>query len=131
MTDRYTRWLTPAGIANFKKRVEVTEDCWLWIGAKRPRYQARKSYELFIGPIPAAMSVRILCKVKNCVSPFHFDLVETKKEQSKLSWEKVWVIRNLHATGRFGCYKLGKKYGVHKTTISMVVKNRIWKEDLP
>jgi hypothetical protein len=48
--------------------------------------------------------------------------------QSVLTWEKVKKIRNLYASGKTTTRKLGKQFGVSKTTIGHIVFNRAWKE---
>ncbi len=56
-----------------------------------------------------------------------------KNPRSKLTWKKVRQIRKEYVKGReneWNTVALGKKYGVNKTTISGIIRNKIWKEDL-
>ena len=67
----------------FWERVEKTETCWLWKGAKdphgygrfwvKPRYVIahRLAYELAIGPIPDGHEMHHECRVRDCVNPSH------------------------------------------------------------
>lgn len=78
----------------FMRKVVVTDDCWLWTGARLPsgygriysgeRTEAgnpktlathRVSYELFVAPIPEAMTIDHLCRNPQCVNPKHLEVV--------------------------------------------------------
>lgn len=71
----------------FAEKVNKTETCWLWTGArnakgygtirdgKRQRNAHRVAYELFVGPIPAGLVIDHLCRTRNCVRPDHLDPV--------------------------------------------------------
>lgn len=63
---------------------------WLWTGSHstagyarlagvgagaKPLYAHRVAYELFIGPIPDAMQIDHLCRVRGCVNPHHLEPV--------------------------------------------------------
>lgn len=48
---------------------------------------------------------------------------------SKLTWEKVEEIRKLHASGKIGYRKLSKIFNISKTTISDIIKNKIWRKE--
>jgi len=84
---------------NTKERfLEFIDDqsagCWLWHGATNKRgygflvwcdkfaYAHRVSYEIFVGPIPAGFQVDHLCRVTNCVNPFHLEAV-TQTENAR------------------------------------------------
>jgi len=70
----------------FWSKVERTDTCWVWRGAKSgPGYGAmrisgrrvgthRLSYELFVGPIPAGMHVCHTCDNPPCCNPAHLFL---------------------------------------------------------
>lgn len=45
---------------------------------------------------------------------------------SKLSAEQVAEIRKIHATGEMGCRKLGRRFGVAKATIQLIINGRNW-----
>lgn len=67
----------------FLAKTEKTEGCWLWHGATGsngygqmqfgPRKQQahRISYQLFVGEIPANLTLDHICRRRNCVNPYH------------------------------------------------------------
>ena len=71
----------------FWKRVNKTDRCWIWIGAKRPDGYGlfcvngrlvrahRWAYENLIGPIPNGLVIDHLCRVPACVNPDHLEPV--------------------------------------------------------
>jgi hypothetical protein len=74
----------------FWDRVERTDSCWLWAGSQTSNgyglYWAsqtvlahRYAYELVGGPIPDALQIDHLCRVRHCVNPDHLEPV-TQKE---------------------------------------------------
>ena len=72
-------------------RVDFTESCWLWTGAKtaegygeikidrRMHYTHRWAYEFCVGPIPEGLTIDHLCRVRHCMNPDHLEVV-TRKE---------------------------------------------------
>lgn len=89
-----TRVLRPWGATieqRFWAKVEKTEACWLWTGAKSHGYgnfylslgggkykqvQAHRwAYEAVTGPIPDGLVLDHLCRVKRCVNPRHLEPV--------------------------------------------------------
>ena len=75
----------PADV-RFWEKVDKTDDCWLWIGGRRPTGYGqfwdgtrnvsahRWSYEALVGPIPEGLVTDHLCRVRNCVNPDHLFL---------------------------------------------------------
>lgn len=67
----------------FKRRVKVVGECWLWQGSRRgrygqcnegdepSRYAHRLSFRLWKGPIPTGMDVLHKCDTPLCVRPKH------------------------------------------------------------
>jgi group I intron endonuclease len=45
---------------------------------------------------------------------------------AKLNWNIVENIRSEYAIGGVSCEKIGKKYGVNKTTIARIIRNEKW-----
>ena len=143
-TDRFTAKVTP----------EPTTGCSLWTGAStrgygRVRrdgrlYQAhRVAYELFVGPIPGGMNVLHRCDTPACVNPDHLflgtpadrvrNMVAKERAASgeqhgnaRLTEGDVRVIRVRAATGEKQ-KGLAREYGVHRTTISRVVRRKTWR----
>lgn len=75
----------------FWAKVEKTETCWLWRAHRLPtgygqfyfdgqmRYAHRVAYELFVGPIPAGLTIDHLCRVRACVNPDHLEPVTNRE----------------------------------------------------
>lgn len=69
------------------------DECWPWVGARnrdgygqvsiqgRTVIAHRVLYALWVGPIPARMTVDHLCRVRHCVNPAHLEAV-TKRENT-------------------------------------------------
>jgi hypothetical protein len=67
----------------FWQKVNKTDKCWLWVGAKRHggygdawwngrHYAAhRLSYSWLVGPIEEGMTLDHICRVTACVNPTH------------------------------------------------------------
>jgi hypothetical protein len=69
-----------------KVQFEPNTDCWLWDAALNGGYGMywtgdkqvrahRLSYESLIGPIPEGFQIDHLCRVRNCVNPWHLEPV--------------------------------------------------------
>jgi hypothetical protein len=74
--------MTP--IEKVMSRVEMTPECWLWTGARNhygygiiniQKKIHRVAYEHFLGPIPEALVIDHLCRVRHCVNPEHLEAV--------------------------------------------------------
>jgi hypothetical protein len=86
-------------IEEFMARVNKTETCWIWEGARittgyghvhwgyrgKHKYAHRIAYEHFVGPIPVGMHLDHLCGVKACVNPSHLEVV-TQAENNARTW---------------------------------------------
>lgn len=74
----------------FWPRVQKTDTCWLWTGARQPKGYGliaaggrggpallahRVSYTLTRGAIPNGMELDHLCKIRHCVNPDHLEPV--------------------------------------------------------
>ena len=82
-------------INRFNAKVQKTESCWLWIGAKKAtgygnlhwggqtRLAHRVSYEIAVGPIPDGMTIDHLCGNTSCVNPAHMEVVTFIENQRR------------------------------------------------
>ncbi len=75
----------------FWARVEITETCWLWIGALTSEGYGnfisgphewslahRYAYEFCVGPIPEGLTIDHLCRIRRCVLPDHLEPVTNR-----------------------------------------------------
>lgn len=79
---------------NLQKKItqytDFTGDCWLWVGHtdkdgyarltfKRKDYRVQRlMYVLCRGDLPRELVVDHLCRVRNCVNPYHFEAVTNR-----------------------------------------------------
>lgn len=74
----------------FWAKVNKTDECWLWTGAKLPRgygqfhvpgYKLahRYAYELLVGPIPDTYTIDHTCRNPSCVRPDHLEPVTMRE----------------------------------------------------
>jgi len=133
----------------FMHYVKITESCWTWTGAKNSRgygifnfkgiraaFSHRVSYELFNGPIKDSLLVCHTCDRPECVKPAHLWLGTTQENKVdqlnkdrggiKLKSKDVLEIRRLYEND-IGSNTLAKLFNVTCSTISNIVKRRIWK----
>jgi len=91
----------------FMPKVEITDTCWLWKGAKSnhgygiimANWKLHSAHRYIIeklqGKIPEGLQVDHLCRVRNCVNPEHLELVTSKENtrrglRSALNPNKGW-----------------------------------------
>lgn len=82
-----TKRIVGDDVARFWSKVEKTDGCWLWTGAKTQwgygnfylagRYLAahRVAFEWAKGPVPTDRELDHLCRVRHCVRPDHLEAV--------------------------------------------------------
>lgn len=90
-TVQAVRYVRGPAIERFVNKVQFTDSCWCWIGAKNKvsRYGIfrdtkavsahRWAYQYFRGEIPAGLTLDHLCRVRQCVNPDHLEPV-TQRE---------------------------------------------------
>ena len=114
---------------------------------RRNAYAHRVAYELFVGPIPEGKHVLHTCDTPLCVNPEHLwlgapadnsrDMVQkgrgvlppTRGEENgaaRLSREGVLAIRARASAGEMQ-KSIASEYGVHPTTINLIVLRKTWK----
>lgn len=102
----------------FWAKVNKTETCWLWAGARNPAgyghfrrsgttYNAHRfAYELLVGPVEKGLQIDHLCRVRNCVRPSHMEavtpLINTRRGMAG-QWKKLAAHHGKRdsRTGRF------------------------------
>jgi len=131
------------------------DECWEWKagcvsnGYGRFRFNGKKqqahrvAWQLEHGPIPKGMFVCHTCDNRLCVNINHLYLGDHKDNmddmvakgrqakgedirQSKLTEAEVVAIRTLYATGEYTYRGLAKMFNVNATTISLIVRYKIW-----
>ena len=138
----------------FRSKVQKSESCWLWVGAKKPSgygnfYMNRRylgahvaSYLLFKGQIGKGLYVCHECDNPSCVNPDHLFLGSPKENQadsyrknrgalgeasgvSKLTDDAVREIRELRGYGAL-LSDLAERFGVDQATISYAARGKTW-----
>lgn len=79
----------------FWDKVNKTDDCWLWLGARHNQGYGhfrlngkiekahRVSYRFVVGDIPKGLQLDHLCKNVACVNPYHLEPVTNRENTSR------------------------------------------------
>lgn len=145
-----------AAIDRFAEKIDKSGDCWewtsakqgagygvFWVGGGKSVNAHRFAWESANkSTIPAGMVVMHSCNNKGCVNPAHLSIGtprdnsaaavrdglapagERNKGGGKLTAAQARQIFNNNSEG---CHRLGRLYGVSKTTILAIKRGRIWK----
>lgn len=84
-------------MARFVDRVEITDDCWLWTGARstsgyptfnpapaKKVYAHRWLYGQTVGSIPKGLQLDHLCFTPTCVNPDHLEAVTPAENKRRM-----------------------------------------------
>jgi hypothetical protein len=97
--------------------------------------------------VPVGMLIRHTCNCRQCVNPKHLkcgthaenmqDAIQNGRGEFMPRGEEVWnsvltdrlvkQIRRMHQPGKVGARAIGKKLGLHESTVAGVLKGRTWK----
>ena len=115
--------------------------CWEWTGSRnrkgygslqkgrKDRRVHRVAWELAFGPIPDGLHVLHLCHNPPCCRPSHLTVgtprlnaAHSRERRRKLSPEQIDEALSRHEAGE-SYIALGRRFGVHYSTISRLVKD--------
>lgn len=153
-TTDHERDLPP--VERFWRRVQKTDDCWLWLGGRRgDGYGAwvyegkqqgvhRLAYMLEVGPIPQGMVVMHSCDNPICVNPSHLSLGTpaensadaahkgrrlpgSRNHQAKLTEPQVISMRSLYDRGTWTQKELAHKFDVSPALVNHILNRKAWR----
>lgn len=144
MHKRIRRWIDTG-------KLIITDDCWLWEGAKNSDGYAAIAWEgnyngkghrimfsLYNPNIDIEGKViRHTCDNPLCMRPDHllvgnpYDNVMDMHKRgrgwtNKVNPDIVRMIRDLWATGKYTQKEIGERFGVNYRTVSYIVNRRTW-----
>ena len=90
----------------FWEKVEKTDGCWIWRGARNrsgygriqkavgiTQLAHRVAYTMEVGPIPDGMQIDHLCRTTSCVNPAHLEPVTARENQHRVSVLKTHCVQ--------------------------------------
>ena len=142
-------------VAEFWRRVNKTETCWLWFTGDRGSFwdQTRiwaathYAWMLEYGPVPKGLFVLHSCDVPACVRVSHLFLgtqkdnvrdavkkgrlgVGEKNGSASTTWETVDMIRAYHAAHpELSLDKLARYFELHRNAIHRIIRLETWKPE--
>lgn len=138
LTERRAGCLEWIGTRNAKGYGRFGLDSWMV-------YAHRAAWELQMGPIPDGLQVMHWCDNPPCVWLPHLSLGTAKENlqqakdkghlrpprgedchNAKLTWEQVDEILHLWETTELTQAELGRRFGIHNSTICRILKNQRW-----
>ena len=124
----------------FWNKVNKTETCWLWTGAKtikgygivsrkgRLAKVHRVAYALIKGEIPEGLVIDHLCRVRLCVNPDHLEAVTTQENTKRsLKSTKTHCIRGHKLIGN---NLITRKDGSRRCRACNNERQREWKRKI-
>ena len=136
---------------HFMSKIQVVDNHWMWaaglnrangygilyVGSKKYVLAHRRSYELFIGPIPEGEWVLHTnkCNIRQCVNPQHLKLGNPKQNsldcfnfggrgRSNLTDADIFAIRSSDRPRK----ELAIQYGLSYHSIMRIQNGRTWKD---
>lgn len=127
--------------------VDEATGCWLWQRAKnacgygimasdgRTSLAHRVYYSRLNGPIPVALEIDHLCRVRHCVNPAHMEPVDHAVNVQRgllaaLTPAQVADIKTRHMDGE-SCRALADEYGRSYNAVDAILAGRHWKNVSP
>jgi hypothetical protein len=145
-------YLSDAWLARYWDRVEKTDDCWPWKGAKTTRGYGtisargktmlahRVAWEIANGSPPGEMDVCHTCDNTSCVNPNHLFLGDARANMGdmdskgrrvnaneRITAEIANDIRARYAVGGVRQKDLAEEFGLSQPAISDVLRNQTWR----
>jgi len=139
--------LTEIELGRFWAKVDKTDGCWIWIGAKnatgyglirfkRKSYRAhRVSYEFANGEIPDGLYICHKCDNPSCVNPEHLftgtatdnaiDMTNKGRSSAILTPNQVMEIFDQRGNG-ITHQDIANKYGIARSTVSNLMRGLNW-----
>lgn len=138
--------------ARFWSKVEETDGCWLWRGARQSRggvqrygtvsvggatvLAHRLAWRFEHGPVPEGAHLLHSCNEPACVRVEHLrigthadnmlDKVRANRQRAKLTPDRARLIRELYATGLWTHRELGQEFGVSHRAVGHVLRGQSW-----